>query len=75
MALAALVLAFVPPLSAVADEHPLAPVVVNEMATRGPAGGTDNFVELRNVSDQPVDISGWRIPRCNNTGSGSWPRR
>jgi uncharacterized protein len=33
-----------------------------------PAGATDNFIELRNVSDAPVDISGWQIQRCNNTG-------
>lgn len=45
-------------------------VVINEIATRGPAGATDEFVELRNTSSDPVDISGWVLERCNNTGSG-----
>jgi len=37
-------------------------VVINEFATRGPGeGSTDDFVELRNDSASPVDISGWRI--------------
>jgi uncharacterized protein len=46
----------------------LAEVVVNEVATRGPDGASDEFIELRNVSAAPVDISGWLIQRCNNTG-------
>ena len=37
-------------------------VVINEFATRGPGdGSTDDFVELRNDTSSPVDISGWRI--------------
>jgi hypothetical protein len=35
-------------------------VVINEFATRGD-GATDDWVELRNDSSSPVDISGWRI--------------
>lgn len=38
---------------------PAEPVVINEFANR--SGG---FVELRNVSEQPVDISGYRIRPC-----------
>ena len=39
-----------------------ATVVINEFATRGPGeGSTDDFVELRNDTASPVDISGWRI--------------
>jgi uncharacterized protein YjdB len=39
-----------------------ASVVINEFATRGPGdGSTDDFVELRNDSSSPVDISGWRV--------------
>lgn len=34
-------------------------IVINELAVR-----TDSFVELRNVSDQPVDISGYRLRPC-----------
>ncbi len=44
-------------------------VVVNEFATHGPGeGATDDFVELRNDSSAPVDISGWQIKewRQNN---------
>ena len=37
-------------------------VVINEFATRGPGeGSTDDFVEVRNDTASPVDISGWRI--------------
>jgi hypothetical protein len=36
-------------------------VVVNEVSTRGPASSLDEFVELRNISNLPQDISGWQI--------------
>ena len=36
-------------------------VVINEFGTRGPDESTDDFVELRNDTASPVDISGWRI--------------
>jgi len=32
-------------------------IVISEFRTRGPAGGNDEFVELRDRSSQPVDIS------------------
>lgn len=43
---------------------PEAPVVINEAAESGPNGFTDQFVELRNVSAEPVDISGWQVVYC-----------
>jgi hypothetical protein len=36
-------------------------VVINEFATRGDFGETQDFVELRNDSANAVDISGWQI--------------
>jgi uncharacterized protein YjdB len=36
-------------------------VVINEFALRSNWGSTDDFVELRNDSPAPVDISGWQI--------------
>jgi predicted extracellular nuclease len=67
----ALVITSLVALPATAQSTDAAPVVVNEVATRGPAGATDNFIELRNVSADPVDISGWRIERCTGTGNAA----
>ncbi|WP_235783698.1 lamin tail domain-containing protein [Amycolatopsis orientalis] len=36
-------------------------VVVNEVSTRGLNGNLDEFIELRNVSNQPQDVSGYTI--------------
>jgi endonuclease G len=41
-------------------------VVISEFRTRGPNGAADEFVELYNVSNSPVDISGWKINGSNN---------
>jgi predicted outer membrane repeat protein len=46
-----------------------ADVVISEFRTRGPAGGSDEFVELYNNSDNPVDISGWKINASNSSGT------
>jgi uncharacterized protein len=40
------------------------PVVISEFRTRGPAGGNDEFVELRNRSAAPVEISDWLLQGC-----------
>lgn len=45
---------------------PAAPVLINEVETRGPAGGNDEFVELRNGTPVAVDISDWALRRCNS---------
>jgi hypothetical protein len=48
---------------AVAQSAPPNEIVISEFRTRGPAGGNDEFVELRNRSAVPVEISGWRAAR------------
>ncbi len=58
-----------------ATDHPPAPtfegyrdVRLSEIAAGGPAGGNDEFFELANYGDQPVDLSGWSAHRCYGTG-------
>jgi predicted extracellular nuclease len=41
-----------------------AQVVISEFRTRGPSGGNDEFVELRNTSAAPVVIGGWALQGC-----------
>ena len=36
-------------------------VVISEFATRGPAGATDEFVELYNPTSSAVSIAGWKV--------------
>src|SRR5579859_1449643 len=36
-------------------------VVVNEVATTGPNGQLDEFVEIRNNSTNPIDLSQWQV--------------
>ena len=48
-----------------------AQVVISEFRTRGPAGGNDEYVELRNTSSSPVDISGWRLQGCASGTPGN----
>ena len=49
-------------------------VVINEFRTRGPAGGNDEFIELRNDSSASVEISGWQVHGSNSSG-GTTNRR
>ena len=44
-------------------------VVISEIANGGPGGYHDNFIEIANWGDEPVDVTGWQLFRC--TGSGS----
>ena len=55
-------------------QTPPGDVVISEFRTRGPAGGNDEFVELRNRSGGPVEISGWRLQGCA-AGSGDASNR
>ena len=48
-----------------------AQIVVSEYRTRGPAGGNDEFIELRNRSAAPVDIGGYRVNGSNGSGTVS----
>ncbi|WP_166352288.1 lamin tail domain-containing protein [Phytoactinopolyspora limicola] len=45
-------------------------VVITAFRTRGPGGAFDEFVEVRNLGHEPVDISGWALQGCA-TGSGN----
>jgi uncharacterized protein (TIGR03437 family) len=47
---------------------PNQPVVISEFRTRGPSGASDEFVEIYNMSTEPLDISGWKIRSSSNTG-------
>ena len=42
-------------------------VVINEFRSRGPNGGNDEFIELRNVATVAVDIGGWRVKATART--------
>jgi hypothetical protein len=44
-------------------------VVVNEFRTRGPAGASDEFVEIRNDTGSGINIGGWRIDISSGSGS------
>lgn len=48
---------------------PSTSVVVNQLASRGPNGISDEFIELRNISDVDQDISGWKLEACNTDGT------
>jgi len=43
-------------------------VVINEIRSRGPNGGNDEFIELYNRSTSPVNIGGWIIRSANPIG-------
>ena len=46
-------------------------IVISEFRFRGPAGGNDEFVELRNTTAAPVAIGGYRLFGCTATGTPS----
>ena len=50
-------------------------IVVSEFRTRGPAGGNDEFIELRNAGAAPVDISGWVLQGCASGTPGNTSTR
>jgi YD repeat-containing protein len=47
---------------------PSSTVVISEFRTRGVSGGYDEFVELYNMTDSSIDISGWKIDASNGAG-------
>ncbi|HKH26447.1 MAG TPA: Ig-like domain-containing protein [Acidimicrobiia bacterium] len=49
-------------------------IVISELRTRGPAGGNDEFVELRNISNASVSVGGWALQGCAG-GSGAASNR
>jgi hypothetical protein len=44
-------------------------VVISEFRVRGPNGGSDEFIELYNLSSSPVNIGGWKINGSNASGT------
>lgn len=49
-------------------------IVISQLATRGPAGAGDEFVELYNPNDQAVDLSAWRLQSKSASGA-TWINR
>jgi len=50
------------------DHHVESTVRFTELTNGGPGGAGDNFVEITNLGDEPVDVSGWQMYRCVGTG-------
>ena len=44
-------------------------VVISEFRTNGPAGSMDEFIELYNLTNAPVNIGGWKLNSSTNAGS------
>jgi uncharacterized protein len=66
----ALVLSMIPA-GRVSAQGPSTDIVISEFRVRGPNGGNDEFIELYNLSSEPVDISGWLVRGSSATGSTS----
>ena len=49
-------------------------VVISEFATRGANSATDEFVELYNPTDAPIDLSSWKLEYKSATGTTWSPR-
>ncbi|WP_018686920.1 lamin tail domain-containing protein [Actinokineospora enzanensis] len=49
------------PEQAPGQEMAAGPILVNEVASRGPNGSLDEFIEIRNVSNAPVDVSNYVV--------------
>src|SRR5688572_28458301 len=43
-------------------------LVIHEFRTRGPNGGFDEFLEIRNVSGGGINLSGWNVIGSNGNG-------
>jgi hypothetical protein len=43
-------------------------VVISEFRTTGPGGANDEFIEIYNPTNAPIDISGWIISASNSSG-------
>lgn len=42
-------------------------VRISEVANGGPGGGADEFIEIANFGDEPVDLDGWGIFTCGTS--------
>ena len=52
-----------------AHAEPSTTVVISKIMTRGPLGGNDEVIELKNKSAAPVAIGGWQLWGSNASGS------
>ena len=43
-------------------------LVIHEFRTRGPNGGFDEFIEIRNISSGGINLSGWNVIGSNGAG-------
>lgn len=41
-------------------------VAISQVAVRGPAGASDEFIELQNQTLAPKDVSGWIVDACTS---------
>ncbi|MDA0173750.1 lamin tail domain-containing protein [Solirubrobacter taibaiensis] len=67
LALAALMAAAVA--APAAQAAPSTTVVIQGVAFRGPTGGNDEYIQIKNISTSPQAIGGWEIWGSNATGS------
>jgi predicted extracellular nuclease len=44
-------------------------VVISEFRVRGPNGGSDEFIDLYNLSSSPVNVGGWKVKGSNAAGT------
>ena len=61
-------------LAPAAHAEPSTTVVISKIMTRGPLGGNDEVIELKNKSAAPVAIGGWQLWGSNDAGSAQSAR-
>ncbi len=44
-------------------------VLISQFRFRGPQGGNDEFIQVKNTSATPVDLSGYQVKACGNDGA------
>lgn len=44
-------------------------MIISEIASGGPGGYDDNFIEVANWGTEPVDVTGWELFRYTGAGS------
>lgn len=44
-------------------------ILITEFRLRGPAGGNDEFIEIKNVGDGAINIGGWILMGASNSGT------
>lgn len=55
-----------PPAAAAGADGPA--IVFNEVAAASSRSNADSFFELKNVSDEAIDLTGWSVYRCSVNG-------